>query len=105
MESARVESIRALAQLCESGAMTWDQQEQGWFASPDEIVRALASEGFEEFKHEVTRSGRGRRPSGGLWQGLNIRTGAVGSAVWVQREEAGRALVFVDVDGAPVHGR
>ena len=104
MGSSRVETIRALAQLCETGAMTWDTQEQGWFASPDQIVQALASEGFEEFKHEVTRSGRGRRPTGGLWQGLNCRTGAVGSAVWIQREQADRALVFVDVDGDAVQG-
>jgi hypothetical protein len=103
MASARVETIRALAHLWEAGTITWDPRERGWIARPEEIVQALASEGFQEYKCEVTRSGRGRRPTGGLWQGLNSRTGAVGSAVWIQRDEVDHALVFVDVDGLPVH--
>lgn len=102
MASSRVEMVRTLAHLRETGTIAWDAQERAWVATPDEIVQALAGEGFEEYKHEVTRSGRGRRPTGGLWQGLNSRTGAVGSAVWIQRDGVDRALVFVDVDGESV---
>jgi hypothetical protein len=40
---------------------------------------------------------------GFAWQGLNSRTGAVGSAVWIQRDEVDHALVFVDVGGLSVH--
>jgi len=37
-----------------------------------------------------------------VWQGLNSRTGAVASAIWVNRPEAEQALVFIDIDGEPV---
>jgi len=105
MGGARVTISSALADLREAGVIEWAAQERGWVARPDEILRVLAGEGFEEYKHEVTRSGRGQRATGGLWQGLNSRTGAVGSAVWVLRENADRALVFVEVDGEPVNSR
>src|SRR5262245_51992160 len=102
MAGSRVEIIRALTYLRESGSIEWAAQERGWVGEPEDILRVLAGEGFEEYKHEVTRGGRGQRPTGGLWQGLNSRTGAVGSAVWVLRENADRPLVFVEVDGQPV---
>jgi len=102
MAGSHVEIVRALTDLRESGAVEWAAQERGWVGEPDEILRVLAGEGFEECKHEVTRTGRGQRPTGGLWQGLNSRTGAVGSAVWILREHADRALVFVEVDGQPI---
>lgn len=78
------------------------RQERAWVGTPTTLSGPLSGEGFEEYKHEVTRSERGRRPTGGLWQGLNSRTGAVGSAVWIQRNGVDRALVFVDVDGESV---
>ena len=102
MAGSREEITRALTVLHESGAIEWAAQERGWVGEPEEILRVLAGEGFEECKCEVTRTGRGQRPSGGLWQGLNSQTGAVGSAVWILRDNSDRPLVFVEVDGQPV---
>ena len=49
-----------------------------------------------------TRSGEA---VGGLWQALNLRTGAVACAIWVNRDDPHRALVFVHVGGAPLAAR
>ena len=38
----------------------------------------------------------------GIWQGLNLRTGAVASAIWVNRSDPNRAVVFLHIDGEPV---
>jgi hypothetical protein len=88
--------------LRNEGRIAWAPQERAWVGRPDDIVRALASDGFEECKHEVVRTGRDREPTAGLWQGLNNRTGAVGSAVWVRQAPDDRAIVFVDIDGEPL---
>jgi hypothetical protein len=93
-----------LNELRESGKITWSDQERAWIAQPDEVVYALADEGFEEYKHEVASSPRGRDPAGGLWQGLNTRTGSVASAIWVTRSDPDHALVFIEVDGLPLAG-
>ena len=74
-----------LKELRDHGRMHWSEPEHAWSPEPYDVVDALAHEGFEEFKHEVTRSRRGRLPTGGVWQGLNVHTGAVASAIWVQR--------------------
>ena len=84
--------------------MTWIEAEQGWVAAPEEIVKALSSDGFEECKREVTTSRRDGRPAGGVWQGLNTRTGAVASAIWVTRLLGPQATVFITVDGEPLRG-
>jgi hypothetical protein len=89
-------------QLRSEGRVEWAPQERAWVGRPDDIVRALTSDGFEEYKHEVVRSRRDREPTAGLWQGLNNRTGAVGSAVWVRQEPDARAIVFIDIDGDPL---
>jgi hypothetical protein len=73
---------------------------EGWLAEPDEVVAALASEGFQECKHEVARDPSSRVQSGGVWQGLNAETGAVASAVWVRGGE--QSLVFIEIDGRRV---
>jgi len=51
---------------------------------------------------DAARSRRDRTPAGGIWQGLDERTGAVASAIWVRGDDRERAVVFVDVDGTPV---
>lgn len=73
--------MNGLDELRGHGRMTWSEVEQGWAAAPEEIVNALASDGFEECKREVTTSRRDSRPAGGVWQGINPRTGAVASAI------------------------
>jgi hypothetical protein len=71
-----------LDELRETGRMTWTDQHRGWLASPEDIVDALTSEGFEEYKREMawTRSGE---TMGGIRQGQDLRTGAVACAIWV----------------------
>jgi hypothetical protein len=96
--------MRGLDGLRRDGRMTWMELERGWMAAPDEIVEALANDGFEECKHEVTTSRRDGRPAGGVWQGLNTRTGSVASAVWVNRAAPSQAVVFITIDGEPVKG-
>ena len=40
--------------------------------------------------------------AGGLWQGLNQRTGVVASAVWINGAGPRHSIVFVDIDGEPL---
>ncbi len=90
--------------LRESGQATWIAQQRAWVARPEDVVTALARDGFEEYKREIARSRRDRAAFGGVWQGLNQRTGAVASAVWINRPDAPRALVFLEIDGEPLVG-
>ena len=94
--------MEALDQLVREGRIAWVPAAQAWRAQPGDIVDALAREGFAEFKADAARSHRDRTPTGGIWQGLDARTGAVASAIWVRAEDQERAVVFVDVDGMRV---
>ena len=91
-----------LNDLKQHGRMEWIDPLRGWRGHPDEIVGALAGDGFEQCKLEIAWSRRNQTPSGGVWQGLNALTGAVASAIWVHRHDQPRALVFIDIDGDPV---
>ena len=97
-----MEPLPGLSELRARGGMTWSDEERAWAARPDDIVDALAQQGFQEYKRESTKSGRDREPTGGVWQGLDSRTGAVASAIWVHRGP--KALVFIDIDGERVTG-
>jgi hypothetical protein len=92
-------SVSSLDELREQGRMTWSEGERGWVAAPTEILDALVSAGFEACKREVTTSRRDGRPAGGVWQGVNMRTGTVASAIWVNRPGWQHAIMFIDVDG------
>jgi hypothetical protein len=91
--------MNGLNELREQGGMTWIEEEHGWVAAPEEIVKALSNDGFEECKREMTTSRRDRRPAGGVWQGINPRTGSVASAIWVNRPTSPDAIMFIAVDG------
>ena len=67
-------------------------------------MNVLSNEGFEECKREQTTSRRDRHPAGGVWQGVNPRTGSVASAIWVNRAAWPPALVFIEVDGESLTG-
>ena len=43
-----------LMELCRGGRMHWTGE--GWLAEPDEVVDALAREGFQECKREIARA-------------------------------------------------
>ena len=91
--------ITGLNLLREQGKMTWNERERGWLATPDEVLNALSGDGFEERGRESTTSRPDGRPAGGLWQGVNTRTGTVASAIWVNGPGWQQAIVFIDIDG------
>jgi hypothetical protein len=97
-------TMTAFMDLREQGRMTWCEQERGWLAAPEEILHALSSGGFAECKREMTTSRRDRRPAGGLWQGVNQRTGSEASAIWVNRPARDGAILFIDIDGETLVG-
>jgi hypothetical protein len=99
-----MQAMSAVDDLRGQGRMTWLEAERGWVAAPEEIVSALSTDGFQECKRETTTSRRDSRPAGGLWQGINIRTGAVASAIWVNRLLSRQAMVFITVDGELLQG-
>jgi hypothetical protein len=94
-----MQAVNSLEELRQQGKMTWSEPERGWVAAPAEILSALVSAGFEACKRESTTSRRDGRPAGGVWQGVNMRTGTVASAIWVNRPGWQRAIVFIDIDG------
>jgi hypothetical protein len=93
--------MQALKDLVREGRIAWAADARAWLAKPDDIKAALAREGFAEFKEDAARN-RDRTPTGGIWQGLDTRTGAVASAIWVRADDDDRAVVFVAVDGTPI---
>lgn len=99
-----MQAMTAVDDLRGRGKMTWIKAERGWVAAPEEIVSALSSDGFEECKREMTTSRRDSQPAGGLWQGLNTRTGTVASAIWVTGILSPQAMVFITVDGELLQG-
>src|SRR2546427_12699108 len=52
----------------------------------------------------MTTSRRDLRPAGGVWQGVNPRTGSVASAICVTRPAWDQAIVFISIDGASLKG-
>jgi len=93
-----------LHDLQQDSRMTWRSDERGWLAQADEIVDTLSRHGYQEYKREVVRSRRDRKPAGGMWQGLNIETGSVASVVWVSHGSADHVTAFIDIDGQPLVG-
>lgn len=99
-----MESTDRLDHLRQYGRMQWLGQAHGWRAEPDDVVNALSEDGFEEYKRDVARSRREGGATGGVWQGLNYRTGAVVSAVWVRRPMRDESIVYIDINGEPLKG-
>jgi hypothetical protein len=99
-----MQAMNAVDDLRGQGRTTWIKAERGWVSVPKEIVRALSIDGFEECKRELTTSRRDSRPAGGLWQGINTRTAAVASAIWVTSLLSQQAMVFITVDGELLQG-
>lgn len=94
--------MAGLSDLRERGRMTWSEDEQGWVGVPEEILDALANDGFDQCKRETTTSHRDCRPAGGVWQGVNPRTGSVASAIWVTRPVPQKAMLFIQVNGEAI---
>ena len=99
-------AMNAIDELREQGKMTWIDEEHGWIAAPEDVVNALANDGFSECKRATTTSRRDLLPTGGLWQGVNRTTGSVASTIWVNRAPEAHTIVFITIDGESVaHGR
>jgi len=99
-----MQQMTSFNELHEKSRMAWIEPEQGWAAAPEEVLGALASDGFEECKSATTTSRSDRQPAGGLWQGVDPRTGSVASAIWMHRVAGRPTLVFVEVDGVELRG-
>ena len=95
-------AIHSLNALRAAGKMRWLGSADAWLAEADEIMRALAQDGFEECKHEEARDPHHHARTG-VWQGLDRTTGCVASAVWVISDDRPH-LVFIDIDGEPLRG-
>ena len=89
-----------LYELREVGRLQWNRAADAWTAEPNDVVTALARDGFEECKRDEARDPH-HHARGGVWQGLNPQTGAVAAAVWICGD-ARQQLVFIDIDGEPV---
>ena len=76
-----------------------DRAAAGVGGGPEEILTALAKDGFTECKRALTSSRSDSRPAGGVWQGVDARTATVASAIWVNRAGWQQAIVFIDIDG------
>lgn len=94
--------MHGLDDLREHGKMTWIDEEHGWAAAPEDIVDALANDGFEECKRATTTSRRDLQPAGGVWQGVNRSTGSVASTIWMGVPSRAHTIVFITIDGASV---
>ena len=95
-----MDSMESLDALRVAGKMRWVGVADAWLAEADDVVHALARDGFEECKHEEARDRR-HQLRNGVWQGLNRATGHVASAVWVVSDRR-QPLVFIDIDGEPL---
>ena len=75
-----MEGTHGLHELREHGRMQWLDNARGWRAEPDDVVNALTADGFQECKRETARIPRAPA-TGGVWQGVDHKTGAVASPV------------------------
>jgi len=80
--------------------MTWSEHADGWNGRPEEILRALGTDGFQECKREMTTSGgiatRGRRLARGQSAHEIRRLSGLGGALgpcsrrWCSSRSTGR---------------
>jgi hypothetical protein len=96
--------IRGFHELRQQRRMSWMRQQHGWVAVPEDIVNALSNEGFEECPRRPTTSRLDRLPAGGLWQGVDPRTGSAASVTFVNRPARHYTLVHIEVDGESLTG-
>src|SRR5213083_1228568 len=92
--------MRPLNELERRGEMRWRAEEHAWVADPDHVMRALTDAGFQEYKREIAKDNRSHATSGGIWQGLDPRTGVVATVIW--HAASREAHVFIEIDGRPL---
>ena len=99
-----MENTDRLKELRAYGRMQWLDRAQGWRAEPEEVVDALAADGFQECKREIARVPRAHA-TGGVWQGVDPRTGAVASTIWTRDPTTNSPVVFITINGHPLQDR
>ena len=97
-----MEEPNRLHALRESDRMRWLDDARGWRAEPEDVVNALAADGYQECKREIARVPRAKA-TGGVWQGIDPRTGAVASTIWTL-DAAGAPIVFISINDRPLQG-
>jgi hypothetical protein len=96
--------MRHIDELEHQGTMRWRAEDRAWVAEPEHVVRALVSEGYQEYRREIAKGGRAGAASGGMWQGLDSRTGSVATVIWARQASPEESHVFIEIDGRPVEG-
>ena len=91
-----------LNDLYKQGRMTWAEQGKGWIGRPDEVLGALATDGFSECQRERAASPSGRRRTAGAWDGVNPQTRSVASVPWAVRRAPESPMVCIEVDGESI---
>jgi hypothetical protein len=91
-----------LGELRARGRLHWTSGAGCWAADPGEIIDALTRDGFREFKREVATRPPPSPALGGVWQGLDGRTGSVASALWIAHPGGAGVQIFLAIDGGPV---
>ena len=94
--------VPTLNDLYKQGRMTWTEQGKRWTGRPDEMLGALATDGFYECHRESAASPGGRRPTEGAWDGVNPRTRCVASVTWTVRRAQEPPMVFIEIDGESI---
>ena len=99
-----------LGELERNGTMCWRAEDHAWIADPDDVARALTDDGFHEYRREIARRARtpasssGIDSSGGMWQGLDRRNGAIATVIWVTHPTPAQSHVFIEIEGRQVEG-
>jgi hypothetical protein len=88
-----------LNDLYKQGRMTWTEQAKGWIGRPEEVLGALATDGFHECRREMAASPKGPRASEGAWDAVNLQTRSVASVTWTVRPTPEPPVVFIEIDG------
>jgi hypothetical protein len=91
--------VPTLNDLYKQGRMTWAEQEKGWIGRPEEVLGALATDGFYECHREGPAGPSERRSAEGAWDGVNPHTRSVASVTWTVRRAPEPPMVFIEIDG------
>ena len=94
--------VPTLNDLYKQGRMTWTEQGRGWIGRPEEVLGALATDGFYECHRESATSRSGHPPVEGAWDGINPHTKSVASVTWTARLEPEPPMVFIEIDGESI---
>jgi hypothetical protein len=96
--------MQHIAALEHRGEIRWHAEDHAWVADPEHVVQALTSDGYQEYRREIATGARDHTAAGGMWQGLDPRTGTVATVIWVRHAMPEESHVFIEIDGRPVEG-